>query len=139
VSPTLIAEHEGTVAFLSHVRRDGAWMLPRSFRAVAFLGNVELDLTSVCIGAGVSDVEVRSVLGSITILAPPDLRIECRGDPLAGSFEVVREAESTASLDAPVVRITGMAILGTVEVKIVDPNAPKWYEKLAARLATRPR
>jgi hypothetical protein len=66
-------------------------------------------------------------------LVPPDLRIECEVEPVIGSFEVAREAESTRSPDAPLVRITGTAFMGSVEVKVIDPNAPSWFEKLRAR------
>lgn len=139
VAPDLVPEQRGTVAFLSNFQRDGDWILPRVFRVVALLGNVELDLTGARLGPGTSEIEVRSVLGSITILVPPDLRLECDGEPLIGSFEVQREARSSAAPDAPVVRITGRAILGSVEIKVIDPNAPGWFEKLRTRWAKRRR
>ena len=59
--------------------------------------------------------------------------IECDVDPVIGSFEVAREVESTRSPDAPLVRVTGTAFMGAVEVKVIDPNAPSWFEKLRAR------
>jgi hypothetical protein len=139
IAPDLVPEHRGSVAFLSTLRRDGDWILPRTFRVVAFLGNVELDLTRARLGAGVSEIELRSVLGSITILVPPDVRLECDGEPLIGSFEVQREARSSAAQDAPLIRISGQAILASVEIKVIDPTAPGWFEKLRTRWAGRRR
>jgi hypothetical protein len=133
VSAELIPQHRGAVSFLSHVKRGGDWILPRVFRAVAVMGNVELDLSCVRIGAGTSQIEILAVMGSVTILVPPDLRVECEGDPLVGSFEVKREIASASSPDAPLVRITGTAFMSSVEVKVVDPNAPGWFERLRAR------
>jgi hypothetical protein len=72
-------------------------------------------------------------MANVTVLVPPELRIECEVEPVIGSFEVQREAESTKSPDAPVVRITGTAFMGSVEVKVIYPNAPSWFEKLRAR------
>jgi hypothetical protein len=137
IPPELVPEHRGAVAFLSHVAREGDWILPRTFRGVAFMGNVELDLTRARVGPGTSHIEMVAVMGSVTVLMPPDLLVECEGDPLLGSFEIKRQVESTAAPDAPLVRISGTAFMGSVEVKIIDPNAPGWFEKLRARLTSR--
>jgi hypothetical protein len=103
------------------------------------MGNVELDLTRARLGPGTSEIELRSIMGSIEILVPPDLRLECDGEPFIGSFDVRREARSTASPDAPLVRIVGRAILASVEIKVIDPDAPGWFEKLRTRWAERRR
>jgi cell wall-active antibiotic response 4TMS protein YvqF len=137
ISPELVPDRRGTVAFLSHVRREGDWILPRLFRAVAFMGNVELDLTRARVGPGTSQIELKAIMGSVEILVPPELRLECEGEPFVASFEVNREAPSATSPDAPLVRITGTAFLASVEVKVIDPNAPGWFEKLRARWLAR--
>jgi hypothetical protein len=134
VDPALVPERSGAVAFFSSVERGGDWALPRNFRVAALLGSVELDLTRAGIGSGVSHIEIRSILGSVEIVVPQHVRVECEVDPIAGSVEVQRKAQGTAALDAPLVRITGNAILGSVEVRVVDPNAPSLLEKLRARL-----
>jgi hypothetical protein len=134
VSDDQVPARRGTVSFLSSVTRNGDWTLPRHFRAVSVLGNLELDLTRARIGAGTSEIELKSVLGNITIVVPNDLRVECEGEALAGSFDIAREASSSMSPDAPLVRITGTALLGAVSVVVVDPNAPGWFERVRARL-----
>ncbi len=132
----LVPDHRGAVSCLSSVSRSGDWILPRLFRTVSILGSVELDLTRARIGPGTSRIEVVAVLGSIEIVVPPDLRIECDGDPLIGSFEVKGDVRGTMSPDAPLVRISGTAFMASVEVKVVDPNAPGWFEKLKRRLSS---
>jgi len=138
VHPVVVADEpvpdrRGTVAFLSHVKRDGDWTLPRLFHAFALWGSAEVDLTRAQIGAGTSHIEINCIMGNVTVLVPPELRIECDVDPVIGSFEVLREAEDRRLPDAPLVRITGTAFMGSVEVKVIDPNAPSWFEKLRAR------
>ena len=133
VSDELVPERRGTVAFFATVTRDGGWTLPRNFRAMALAGNVELDLTRAQVAAGTSEIELRSVMGAVTVLVPPDLRVECEGDAVLGSFEVKRDAPSTTSADAPRVRISGTAVVGSIEVKIVDPNAPGWLDRVRER------
>ena len=135
VAADQVPDRRGTVSFLSNVIRNGDWTLPRLFRAVAVLGNLELDLTRARIGAGTSEIELKSILGNISIVVPHDLRVECEGEALAGNFDISREASSSMSPDAPLVRITGTALLGSVSITVIDPNAPGWFEKLRARFS----
>jgi hypothetical protein len=133
VAPELVPERRGSVSFLSNVTRSGDWELPRLFRAAAFLGNIELDLTRARVGPGTSHIEIASFFGNVTVIVPPELRIECEVDPFGGSCEVKRSTQGTTSPDAPLVRITGTVVLASVEVKVVDPNAPGWVDRLRAR------
>jgi hypothetical protein len=134
IDSALVPERRGTRAFMASIRFDGDWTLPRLFRAIAFMGEVKIDLTRARIGAGVSHIELRVIMGNVTILVPPELRMECDVEPFIGSFDVRRGAESTTDVNAPLVRITGTAFMGAVEVKIVDPNSPsrlaKWWTRL---------
>jgi hypothetical protein len=134
IAPELVPEQRGTVAFLSSINRDGDWILPRLFRLVAFMGNIELDLTSVRLGPGESHIEVRVLWGNIEITVPPDIRVEVEGHPVVGSFEVSRSAPSTLSSEAPLLRVTGSAVMGAVTINVVDPNAPGWFERMRGRL-----
>jgi Cell wall-active antibiotics response 4TMS YvqF len=130
----LVPEQRGVVAFLSSVNRAGDWILPRLFRVVSFMGNTELDLTSVRIGPGESHIDIRCVWGNVEITVPPDIRVEVDGQPFIGTFELARSAPSTASPDAPVLRVTGSAVMGAVTINVIDPNAKGWFEKMRARL-----
>ena len=135
VDPALVPERSGAVAFFSSVERGGEWALPRHFRVAALLGSMELDLTRARIAPGTSHIEIRSVLGSVEIVVPHDVRVECEVEPTIGSVEVQRKAKSTTAADAPLVRITGTAVLGSVEVRVVDPDAPGPLKRLRARLS----
>jgi predicted membrane protein len=103
------------------------------FRVFAFWGNVELDLTHVLLGAGTSVIEIRCIMASVEITVPPDLRVESEVDAVLGSAEVRRQIANTTSRDAPLVRITGSTLLGSVEIKVVDPNAPSLLDKIRRR------
>jgi hypothetical protein len=135
IPSALVPERRGAVAILSSLNRDGDWILPRMFRVVSFMANVELDLTSVRIGPGESHIEIRCMWGNVEITVPPDIRVEVDGHPVVGSFEVSRKAPTTQSPDAPLLRITGSAVMGAVTIYVVDPNAPGWLEKIRARLS----
>jgi hypothetical protein len=121
----------GVVSFLSSTEREGRWALPRRFRALAVLGNVELDLRDAEIGIGVSVIEAVAVLGNIEITVPPDVAVESDGDSLLGSF-VVKYAKGVSS-GTPTgykkLHITGTAYAASVEVHVKGADEP-----MAARI-----
>jgi hypothetical protein len=139
IAEELVPERRGAVAFMSSTNRDGDWILPRSFRVVSFMGNVELDLTNVRLGAGESHIEVRCLFGNVEITVPPGIRLEVEGQPFIGTFEVTRAAPSTTAPEAPLLRVTGSSHFGAVTVNVVDPNAPGWMERLRAKLSSKRR
>jgi hypothetical protein len=138
-APQMLAPEEmvppvrGVTAFLSAQARAGDWILPRLFRAVSFWGSVTIDLTSARFGAGTSRIEVVAIMGSIEVFVPPDVRVECDGDAIVGSFEMQGQKWSKPADGAPTLHVTGTAYLGSVEVRVVDPNAPSWIQQLRTR------
>lgn len=116
--PALIPQRGGLVGFFSSVARGADWMLPRQLRIAAAVGNVELTLAEGQVGAGVSEIQAVAFLGNIDIVVPAGVRVECDVHPLLGTFDVVRQPEPPVPTDAPVVRITGSAILGCITVLV---------------------
>jgi hypothetical protein len=121
----------GVVSFLSSNEREGRWELPRHFRALAVLGNVELDLREAVIGIGVSLIEAVAVMGNIEITIPPDVAVESDGDSLLGSFVVKYKgnASPSAATGLKKVRITGTAYASSVEIIVKGPD-----KRMLARL-----
>ncbi|HEY7236990.1 MAG TPA: LiaF domain-containing protein [Gemmatimonadaceae bacterium] len=134
LAPSQVPERRGAVAILSHTRRDADWILPRLFRVFTFWGNVELDLTHALLGPGTSVIDIRCIMASVEITVPPDLRVESEVDAVLGSAEVQRQIASTTSPDAPTVRIVGSTFMGSIEIKVVDPNAPSLFEKIRRKI-----
>ena len=121
----------GVVSFLSSTEREGRWQLPRRFRALAVMGNVELDLRAAEIGWGLSVIEAVAVFGNIEITISPDITVECDGDSLLGSFVLKydgRANPAAASRDR-VIRVTGTAYASAVTIHVKGPD-----EKLLDRI-----
>ena len=129
-----VPERAGTVCFFGNQSRKGDWLLPRLFRVVSFMGSVQIDLTRARVGAGTSRIEIRAVLGNVEIFVPPELRVECTGSAIFGNFETVTKVQPAFLPDAPLISIDGTSFMANIEVKVVDPNAPDWLERLTARL-----
>ena len=133
VPQDMVPAARGVTSFMSAQVRAGDWILPRLFRAVAFWGDVKIDLTRARFGEGTSRIELMVIMGSVTVLVPPDVRVECDGDPIIGSFEMQGQKWSAPIPGAPTIHVTGTAFMGSVEVKVVNPNAPSWIKMLRTR------
>ena len=115
---------QGVVSFLSSTEREGKWELPRRFRALAVLGNVELDLRAADIGYGLSVIEAVAVMGNIEITVPPEIAVECDGDSFMGTFTLKyhgRASPSAANRERTL-RVTGSAFAGAVTVSVKGPD-----------------
>lgn len=133
VPEEMVPAARGVTAFLSSQDRAGDWILPRLFRAVSFWGDVSIDLTKARFGAGTSRIELMVIMGNVEVLVPPDVRVDCDGDAIIGSFDVEGQKWSVPAEGAPTVHVTGTAFMGSVGVKIVNPNAPSWIKMLKTR------
>lgn len=122
----------GVVSFLSSNERKGRWEVPRQFRALAVLGNVELDLRDAEIGYGLSVFEAVAVMGNIELTIPPHVTVECDGDSLLGTFTLKYEGKASPSVASRerVIRVTGTAYMGAVTVTVKGPD-----ERMLDRLA----
>jgi cell wall-active antibiotic response 4TMS protein YvqF len=116
----------GIVSFLSNNERSGRWQLPRRMRALAVLGNVEIDLREAEVGPGVSVIEAVAVLGNIEVTVPPDIAVECDGDALLGSFTLQYEGRVNTAIAnrERIVRLTGNAYVASVTVRVKGPDEP---------------
>jgi hypothetical protein len=114
----------GVVSFLSSTERQGRWQLPRTFRALAVMGNVELDLREAEVGYGVSVIEAVAFMGNIEITIPPEIAVECDGDSLMGTFTLKYEgrANPAAASRDRIVRVVGSAYAGAVSVNVRGPD-----------------
>lgn len=125
-----VPQQRGVTGVLSHVSRAGDWTLPRLFRVLSIMGEVVIDLTQVRLAPGTSEIEVRAYMGAVKIIVPHNLRVECDGQPLLGEFRVKRRVKTAPSPEAPLVHISGVALMGSVEIKIIDPAASGWLGRL---------
>ena len=115
---------QGVVSFLSSTEREGRWELPRRFRALAVMGNVELDLRAADVGYGLSVIEAVAVMGNVEITVPPEIAVECDGDSFLGTFTLKCHGRASPSLASRerTLRVTGSAYAGAVTVSVRGPD-----------------
>lgn len=115
-----------SLAIMGGVERKGTWTLPAEHTAVALMGGIEIDLRRASLQSHTSTIRAFAIMGGIDILVPEDVHVEIEGLGLMGGFgeesgswkpdpRPVRQAPP----GAPVVRVTGLALMGGIGVRRV--------------------
>lgn len=110
------------MAFLSGVERRGKWIAPRDLHLVALMGGVEIDLREAIIPAEGIRIHAIALMGGIDIRIPPGVRLESDGFAFMGGFEDRQDLESSTDPRAPLIKVSGFAMIGGVEVRVKAPK-----------------
>ena len=115
-----------SLAIMGGVERAGAWTLPAVHTAFALMGGVEIDLRGASLQSHETTIRAFAIMGGIDIYVPDDIHVEIEGLGLMGGFgeesgnwkpdpRPVRQAPP----GAPVIRVTGLALMGGIGVRRV--------------------
>ncbi|MBP9204026.1 MAG: DUF1707 and DUF2154 domain-containing protein [Kofleriaceae bacterium] len=110
------------IAIMSGVVRKGRWTVPRKMQLVALMGGAELDFREAEFGAGVTELHVTCLMGGAEITVPPWLAVESDATAIMGGFEGMDRGRGTPDPDRPLLRITGLVIMGGVEITTRMPG-----------------
>lgn len=108
------------VALMSGVMRRGTWTVPRYLQTISFMGGIELDLRTAQLTHQVTEITVFAVMGGVVITIPPGYRIESEGFAIMGGFDDGHATLASTDPSAPLIRLKGLAIMGGVEVRVLD-------------------
>ncbi len=124
--PTLpadrIPDHSVIVGIMGAGSRQGTWIPARTNWAVGLMGGCELDFRDAQLGPGVTEVRVLAIMGGVDIIAPPDVQVESSGVGIMGAFEVSSHYRPPTHPDPPIIRVTGVAVMGGAAVKVRYPG-----------------
>jgi Domain of unknown function (DUF1707)/Cell wall-active antibiotics response 4TMS YvqF len=107
----------GAVAIMSGADRKGLWTLPPTFTSFALMGGIELDLTQARFEEAETTIQAFAFMGGIEIYVPDDIVVQVNGVGFMGAFENHSNSDGQPRPGAPVVKITGLAFWGGVDVK----------------------
>jgi uncharacterized protein DUF1707 len=114
---------ERMIAIMSGIVRRGLWKVPRRLRVITIMGGVELDLRQAELPPGVTEIRAFILMGGLSVRVPPGVRLETDGVAIMGGFEDRVHDPGSAGPDAPVVRVTGIAIMGGVDAQVMAIGA----------------
>jgi hypothetical protein len=121
VDAALAVPRKKVMSVFGSVERRGAWTVPAALDARAVFGSVELDFREARFSAAITELEVRVVFGSLEIIVPPQLAVECEGTGVFGSIESFGGG-AVADPERPLLRVRGAAVFGSVEVHARRPG-----------------
>jgi hypothetical protein len=122
-APTAMVPNRGVViALLGGADRKGSWLVPRELKVWAILGGASIDLRDAKFAPGVTEIDVTAFMGGVEITVPRGVRVEALGAGVMGGFSANAGDATALDPSQPVVRVTGLAIMGGVDVKVREPS-----------------
>ncbi len=115
------------VAIMGAFSRRGKWLVPRSFTTFALMGGIELDMRDASFVEPTVTIHVTAIMGGVEITVPQDASVRVTGIGIMGAFE--DSTTEAVSPGGPMIIVSGVAIMGGVEVK----RRPPRKDKLSAR------
>ena len=103
------------LAILSGYERRGRWNVPRRLTTFAFWGGGVVDMRYADFTSPEVEIRSYSIMGGQTIVVPPEVNVDLQGVAVMGSFD--QSVEGDGSPGAPVVRVKGFSLWGSVGVK----------------------
>lgn len=106
------------LALMGGLVRRGSWLVPKRMRALAIMGGVHLDLRDATLTGAVTEISALAIMGGVDITVPPGVRLEVDGLAVMGGFDDQSGFPAIARHDAPVIRVTGLALMGGVVTRM---------------------
>lgn len=120
-------------AILGGVDRKGTWVVPEDLHVTTVMGGISLDFREAVLPPGLTRVHVTTILGGVEIIVPPNVAVQCDGSAILGGFEEVHRAPVTPDPETPTLMITGLAVLGGVEIKTRLAGESAWQARKRER------
>jgi hypothetical protein len=106
---------------MSNVRKRGTWTPARDNKVFCLMGSAKFDLRDARVMSGETRFDLSVIMGEVELIVPPGLRVECDGSAFMGEFDDQHSA-GLAAPDAPLIRVTGLALMGAVRIKTRLPG-----------------
>jgi hypothetical protein len=127
------AASPASVAVMSTSRRTGEWAVSDSHTAVALMGTIVLDLRQAQFGSPELTITASAVMGEVKVVVGAGTRVVVEGFGLMGDFSEQRpEVAFDPSAGGPLVRVRGLALMGSVQVQRKGPPSAARLDRPAS-------
>lgn len=117
-----IRENQVIAAIMGGAERRGNWQPAKRTIVAAAMGGAVLDFRDVQLPPGETEVTVVCIMGGAEIIVPPGMNIDSGGIAIMGGFAHMNPIPAPHNLDAPRLRINGLALMGGVEIYVRHPG-----------------
>lgn len=133
--------NDQAVAVFGETKRDGAWAPAAETKVVAVVGSVELDFREAVLPPGDVTVFAVTFLGSVELVVPPSLQVECGVSAVFGSAQNEAPKPTPAPPVSPptTLHVRGVSVFGSVEIHCRYPGETKREAKRRRRSEKRER
>ncbi|OQR89832.1 hypothetical protein THRCLA_09554 [Thraustotheca clavata] len=107
----------------SFLHAAGPIVVPKKIDITVILKGSTIDLTQATFVHPVTEIQIFALLGGVRVRLPPGVRCETSGLGILGSFKNNTTTQPFTST-APLVRITGLSILGGAKANVCTETAP---------------
>lgn len=119
------------VGILGSAKRSGRWRVGHELHALSIMGDCKIDLREAVIDAPVITIEALAIMGTVEVIVPEGVAVDLEGIAIMGS-KSLRMSAAPLLLGAPLVRVTGLALMGEIKVR----NQPSLSERIWKRLSS---
>lgn len=116
--PEMVRPTSFIAGILGGGARRGAWYPARVNYAMGFMGGFTLDLREAPLPPGETEIRLFCFWGGGEVIVPPDVRVEVSVAGILGGVDYDHAVPGTLDPDAPVVRITGICLMGGAEIAV---------------------
>jgi hypothetical protein len=132
-APEEVRNRAFLVGIMGGFDKKGPWTPARHTFCLAMMGGGSLDLREARLLPGVTEIDIFAFLGGVEIIVSPDMIVDCSGIAIMGAFEQGVGPATPTSVDAPVIKISGIALMGGVEIIYRFPGETAKEAKLRRR------
>jgi hypothetical protein len=121
-------------ALMSESKHTGRWVVPRRLDVRAIMGDLFLDLRDAALPPEFCEIDLAAIMSNVKILVPPGVIVESLLTSVMAAVGNDAEDDGRLPTSAIRVRITGMALMAEVRVRVAPPGEPAKQAWRHARL-----
>ena len=117
-----VPRFSGSIAVMSETKRVGPWVVPDGHTAFALMGGVVLDLRDARFEAREVTINANAVMGEVKLIVGAGTHVIVEGVAVMGDYTEQRaKVPFDPEVGGPVVRVRGLALMGSVNVQRKGP------------------
>jgi hypothetical protein len=126
-APAGYVPENSVVSIFGSASRKGPWLVPPELTVLSVFGDATIDLTGAILSGMTTELRCNAVFGSIKVIVPDALHVDVSGVGILGEYETKdkrkgQDKRRMPAPNAPQIRLSGTALFGTVDVRIVVPR-----------------
>ncbi|MET8141893.1 DUF1707 domain-containing protein [Sphaerisporangium sp. NPDC005288] len=123
----LRADGRPVMALFRSEQREGRWVVPSHYSVTAVGSGVTLDLCEALLQSSHITVQATVVGATLTLIVPEGVRVVIPASAVVGGKR--NQVPETTALDAPVIEVTGVIMMGNVVAKSPRPPRRGWARR----------